>query len=87
MIHLQVVVLGAGLDTRAWRLTLPAGTAWFEVRTAAQTMLLHKHTYICIHTVSFALVNAANSWLNSLVGLIWFCTVTLKTRHQLQSAG
>jgi methyltransferase (TIGR00027 family) len=27
----QVVVLGAGLDTRAWRLALPAGLAWFDI--------------------------------------------------------
>lgn len=27
----QVVVLGAGLDSRPWRLTLPSGIAWFEV--------------------------------------------------------
>ena len=27
----QVVVLGAGLDTRAWRLDLPAGLAWFDI--------------------------------------------------------
>jgi O-methyltransferase involved in polyketide biosynthesis len=27
----QVVILGAGYDTRPWRLQLPAGVAWFEV--------------------------------------------------------
>ncbi len=27
----QVVELGAGLDSRAWRLPLPPATAWFEV--------------------------------------------------------
>jgi O-methyltransferase involved in polyketide biosynthesis len=27
----QVVVLGAGLDARPWRLALPKGVAWFEV--------------------------------------------------------
>jgi methyltransferase (TIGR00027 family) len=27
----QVVVLGAGLDTRAWRLDLPAELAWFDI--------------------------------------------------------
>jgi O-methyltransferase involved in polyketide biosynthesis len=27
----QVVVLGAGMDARAWRLTLPQGLAWLEV--------------------------------------------------------
>lgn len=27
----QVVQLGAGMDTRAWRLDLPQGVAWFEV--------------------------------------------------------
>ena len=31
----QVVVLGAGLDTRAYRLSAPAGTAWVEVDTPA----------------------------------------------------
>ncbi len=31
---LQVVLLGAGMDTRAWRLELPPGVAWFEVDTA-----------------------------------------------------
>ena len=27
----QVVLLGSGLDTRAWRLNFPSGTAVFEV--------------------------------------------------------
>ncbi|MCJ1461831.1 hypothetical protein MMC07_000430 [Pseudocyphellaria aurata] len=31
MTHLQVVMLGAGLDSRPWRLLLPPGVAWFEV--------------------------------------------------------
>jgi len=31
----QVVVLGAGLDTRAYRLPAPAGTTWVEVDTPA----------------------------------------------------
>jgi methyltransferase (TIGR00027 family) len=30
----QVVVLGAGMDSRPWRLKLPAGLAWFEVDQA-----------------------------------------------------
>jgi methyltransferase (TIGR00027 family) len=30
----QVVLLGAGLDTRAYRLAVPAQTAWFEVDVA-----------------------------------------------------
>jgi O-methyltransferase involved in polyketide biosynthesis len=30
----QVVVLGAGMDSRPWRLKLPAGLAWFEVDRA-----------------------------------------------------
>lgn len=30
----QVVLLGAGMDTRAWRLALPPGVAWFEVDRA-----------------------------------------------------
>jgi methyltransferase (TIGR00027 family) len=34
----QVVLLGAGLDTRAFRLTLPASLDWFEIDEAA---LLH----------------------------------------------
>lgn len=29
--YAQVVLLGAGMDTRAQRLDLPPGTAWFEV--------------------------------------------------------
>lgn len=29
--HQQVVLLGAGLDTRAWRLPLPDNVAWYEV--------------------------------------------------------
>lgn len=27
----QVVLLGAGMDTRAWRIRLPVGVRWFEV--------------------------------------------------------
>jgi O-methyltransferase involved in polyketide biosynthesis len=27
----QVVMLGAGMDTRPWRLALPPGTRWFEL--------------------------------------------------------
>ncbi len=27
----QVILLGAGMDTRAWRLSLPAGVQWWEV--------------------------------------------------------
>ena len=30
----QVVLLGAGMDTRPWRLPLPAGTLWLEVDQA-----------------------------------------------------
>ncbi|KAI8473409.1 MAG: S-adenosyl-L-methionine-dependent methyltransferase [Monoraphidium minutum] len=30
----QVVMLGAGMDTRAWRLPLPQGVSWFEVDRA-----------------------------------------------------
>ncbi|HEU0244297.1 MAG TPA: class I SAM-dependent methyltransferase, partial [Candidatus Limnocylindrales bacterium] len=32
---MQVVILGAGLDTRAWRLAWPAGTTLYEVDRAA----------------------------------------------------
>ena len=28
---MQVVLLGSGMDTRPWRLDLPAGVHWFEV--------------------------------------------------------
>ncbi|KAL0021692.1 hypothetical protein WJX79_001040 [Trebouxia sp. C0005] len=31
----QVVLLGAGLDTRAWRLAFPPGVAWYEVDQAS----------------------------------------------------
>jgi hypothetical protein len=43
----QVVLLGAGMDSRPWRLALPAGTAWFEVdrqdvlRAKASTLQRH----------------------------------------------
>ncbi|BDA46207.1 Putative S-adenosyl-L-methionine-dependent methyltransferase [Coccomyxa sp. Obi] len=30
----QVVLLGAGMDTRAWRLELPEGISWFEIDRA-----------------------------------------------------
>ncbi|KAK9908943.1 hypothetical protein WJX75_005035 [Coccomyxa subellipsoidea] len=30
----QVVLLGAGMDSRAWRLDLPKGVAWFEIDRA-----------------------------------------------------
>jgi O-methyltransferase involved in polyketide biosynthesis len=43
----QVVVLGAGMDTRPWRLQLPPGVAWFEVDRhdviAAKQQLLQRH--------------------------------------------
>ena len=39
---MQVVILGAGLDTRAWRLVWPAGTTVYEVDRAA--VLGHKAT-------------------------------------------
>ena len=28
---MQVVLLGAGMDSRAWRLELPPGTCWYEL--------------------------------------------------------
>lgn len=31
---LQVVLLGAGMDTRAWRINLPPGTSWYELDQA-----------------------------------------------------
>ncbi|KAL0050501.1 hypothetical protein WJX82_000873 [Trebouxia sp. C0006] len=34
-IQQQVVLLGAGLDTRAWRLAFPPGIAWYEVDQAS----------------------------------------------------
>lgn len=38
---MQVVILGAGLDSRAWRLSLPPGVGWFEVDRA--DVIEHKH--------------------------------------------
>lgn len=35
IIQQQVVLLGAGLDTRAWRLPFPPGVAWYEVDQAS----------------------------------------------------
>ena len=40
----QVVLLAAGLDARAWRLDLPAGTAVYEVDT--QPVLDYKHAVL-----------------------------------------
>lgn len=39
--HEQVVLLGAGMDTRAQRLDLPAGTKWFEVDRAEVLRVKH----------------------------------------------
>jgi O-methyltransferase involved in polyketide biosynthesis len=33
-LSVQVVLLGAGMDTRPWRLPLPPGTLWLEVDQA-----------------------------------------------------
>eukprot|EP00884_Botryococcus_braunii_P022273 jgi/Botrbrau1/872/Bobra.0352s0061.1 len=41
----QVVLLGAGMDSRAWRLPLPPGTRWFEVDKA--DVLAAKEALLC----------------------------------------
>lgn len=38
----QVVLLGAGMDTRALRLDLPAGLHWFEIDRAEVLRFKHK---------------------------------------------
>lgn len=68
----QVVLLGAGMDSRAWRLKLPAGLRWFEIDRQdvleAKELLLEAAGAEVEPTTPFRRSKSVNALLEAKIG-------------------